>query len=226
VSTTAVYETADIAPIREDFPLDRRPNAPPYVAGKVAAEEMLLRRHREQGIPLTIVRPSYVYGPHNNLINREFSYFLRLTRGRPILIPDDGLTLLHLGHVDDLTSAILATWEQERAMGQAFNVTGAEAVTIQHYVRTLADVVGVPAKEVYLSREQLAKLERPIFPFEWRRSIVYDISKAKQALDWAPQYHLEAGMAQTYAWFRERGLGEDLAYDFTFEDTVLARFAG
>ena len=222
VSTTAVYDRADRAPVTEDFPLDRRSSAPPYAAGKVAAEDLLLARHRGEGLPVTIVRPSYVYGPHNNLINREFSFFARLQRDRPILVPDDGLTLLHLGHVDDLASAFLAAWQRPEEAGHVYNVTGPDAVTIEHYLETIAKVVGVEPRLISLSREQMAGLERTVFPFEWRRSVVYDISRARAHLGWAPRYNFAAGMEHTYQWFRESGLGKGLAYDFAYEDTVLA----
>lgn len=222
VSTTAVYDRADRAPVTEDFPLDRRSTAPPYAAGKVAAEDLLLALHREEGLPVTIVRPSYVYGPHNNLINREFSYFLRLLRGRPILLPEDGLTLLHLGHVDDLAGVFLAAWQRPDAFGQVYNVTGPDAVTVRYYLETIAEIVGVAPRLVSLSGEQMAGLERPVFPFEWRRSVVYDIRKARADLGWEARYDFATGMEQTYRWFREAGLGEGLAYDFSYEDTVLA----
>ena len=110
------------------------------------------------------------------------------------------------------------------AIGRVYNVTGPDAVTIEYYIHTLAAIVGAKPRMVYIPREQLADLARPVFPFEWRRSIVYDIKKAQDDLAWRPRYDFASGMRQTYAWFQESGIAERVTYDFIFEDTVLARF--
>ena len=99
-STTGVYAPCEVVPIDEGFPLFRSPEARQYARDKVECENLLMEMHA-RGFPVTILRPPYVYGPDNYLRDREFSFFARLTQGRKVVIPGDGLTLIHMVHVDD-----------------------------------------------------------------------------------------------------------------------------
>jgi len=87
VSTGRVYDHARPIPFDEDTP--RNLYWGEYAKNKIAGEDALLRRHREAGLPVTIVRPTHVYGPLNTRNNETF-FFDRLVRGRPILLPDAG----------------------------------------------------------------------------------------------------------------------------------------
>ena len=107
-SSVAVYAPAPTAPVLEDFPLVRSESVGTYGRDKVDCEDLLLEAHARRGFPSTIIRPPVVYGPHNKLAEREFSFFARLAQGRPVIIPGDGLNLLHMVHVDDLAAAFAA----------------------------------------------------------------------------------------------------------------------
>jgi len=87
VSTGRVYDHAQPIPFDEDTP--RSLYWGEYAKNKIAGEDALLRRHREAGLPVTIVRPTHVYGPLNTRNNETF-FFDRLVRGRPVLLPDAG----------------------------------------------------------------------------------------------------------------------------------------
>src|SRR5207237_909807 len=114
-----------------------------YAKLKIAAEDELLRRHRDRGLPVTIVRPTHVYGPLNTRNNETF-FFDRLVRGRPILVPGDGGWLRQFGHVEDLADAMAAMLGVPAAHGRAYNVTGEEIVTQVGFVALIADVMKRP----------------------------------------------------------------------------------
>ena len=84
-STTSVYQTSNVSPIIEEFPLDRGIDASDYARNKIICEDILMQSVADHGFPATILRPPYVYGPHNKIIQREFSFFARLLHGRQIL---------------------------------------------------------------------------------------------------------------------------------------------
>ena len=105
VSTGRVYDHARPIPFDEDTP--RTLYWGEYAKNKIAGEDALLRRHRDGGLPVTIVRPTHVYGPLNTRNNETF-FFDRLVRGRPILLPDAGGWLRQFGHVEDLADAMAA----------------------------------------------------------------------------------------------------------------------
>ena len=90
-STVCTYGVEyDWLPVTEDHPT--RPSME-YGRQKLAADEVFQRAHREEGFPVTIVRPSTTYGPQmgvNRQIAREFSWLDRIRKGKPILVCGDG----------------------------------------------------------------------------------------------------------------------------------------
>ena len=115
VSTGRVYDHARPIPFDEDTP--RNLYWGEYAKNKIEGEDVLLARHRARGTPVTIVRPTHVYGPLNTRNNETF-FFDRLGRGRPVLLPDAGGWLRQFGHVADLADAMAAMLGNPVAFGQ------------------------------------------------------------------------------------------------------------
>jgi len=218
VSTCRVYDHARPIPFDEDTP--RNLYWGEYAKNKIAGEDALMRRHRERGLGVTIVRPTHVYGPMNTRNNETF-FFDRLLRGRPVLVPGDGHWLRQFGHVEDLAEAMLALLGRREAFGQAYNVTGEETITQVGFVELIADVVKRPAELVPVT----PPAGGPAVPFG--QNLVYDChavhTTAKvRALGIRPAYTLAAGLAQTFDWYLREGL-DRRDVDFAADDALLAR---
>lgn len=237
-STTGVYAPSELLPVKEDFPtvspVTTSTGLAAYEPEKVQCEQFLLTMFKESGFPATIFRCPIIYGPENWMDEREGSYFVRLLQRRRLLVPGNGATLLHLTHVDDLARAHLAVARQKKALGQIYNIAADEVVTIDGYINTIAKVVGVKARKVYVEPHVVRGLNRQVFPFDWERNIFFDISKAKNDFGYRPIFNTEEGMRQTYEWWTEkRGiqgtkftpgkLGYDV--DLAYEDEVLAQYS-
>lgn len=222
-SSTAVYERSHIMPIVEGFALDRRPEATPYAAGKVKCEDYLRQTFKEKGFPITFVRPCMVYGPDNNIPQREASFFARFLQGRKIVVPGDGLTLIHFVHIDDLASVFASVLDKESAIGEAYTAAGPEAITIDGYISLIAKIVGVEAQIVHIPAEAAVTIERRFFPYEWRWSIIYDIQKAKEQLGYSPRHTMESGLQHSYEWYQSGGK-DKAKFDFSYEDELIQRF--
>jgi len=218
VSTCRVYDHA--LPIPYDEATPRSLYWGEYAKHKIAGEDTLLRRQRERGLPVTIVRPTHVYGPMNTRNNETF-FFDRLLRGRPVLLPGDGRWLRQFGHVEDLADAMVALLGRREAFGQAYNVTGEETITQAGFVELIADVIKRPLDLVPAT----APTGAPAVPFG--QKLAYDChavhTTAKvRALGVRPAYTLAAGLAQTYDWYLHEGLDRRHA-DFTADDVFLSR---
>ena len=217
VSTGRVYDHARPIPFDEDTP--RTLYWGEYAENKIAAEDVLLARHRARGLPVTIVRPTHVYGPLNTRDNETF-FFDRLVRGRPVLVPGPGGWLRQLGHVEDLADAIVAMLGRREAAGRAYNVTGEEAVTQVGLVEVIADVVKRPARLVHVPA---APGGRPA-PFGQNLAYdchaVYTTSRVRVELGIQPRWTLGAGLAQTFDWYLREGL-DRREIDFAAEDALL-----
>jgi UDP-glucose 4-epimerase len=219
ISSGRVYDHA--LPIPYDERTPRNLYWGDYARHKIAGEDALRRRHREQGLPVTIVRPTHVYGPLNTRNNETF-FFDRLLRGRPILVSGTGGWLRQFGHVEDLADATVAMLGDRRAFGQAYNVTGEEVVTQVGLVDVIADIVKRSATLVPCPPTAGEK------PAPFGQNLAYDChavyttTKLRTELGLRPRHTLAGGLMQTFEWYLREGL-DRREIDFSAEDTLLRR---
>jgi nucleoside-diphosphate-sugar epimerase len=217
VSTGRVYDHARPIPFDEDTP--RTLYWGEYARNKIAGEDVLLARHRERGLPVTIVRPTHVYGPLNTRNNETF-FFDRLARGRPVLVPGDGGWLRQFGHVEDLADAMAAMLGVPAAFGRSYNVTGEEAISQVGFAELIADVMRCPLTLVPVAPTPGG----PPVPFG--QNLVYDChavyttSRVRAELGLRPRHTLAGGLARTLDWYRHEGL-DRRDVDFAAEDALL-----
>ncbi len=120
---------------------------------------------RQSGIPYTILRPTWLYGPRDDALNR----FLRLGRLLPIVpMPGAGRQLLAPVFIDDLARLAADCLAQEVAQERVFEVGGPETLTMNEIVRRalLADgrarpIAHAPAWLMKLVAWPLQFLPRP-----------------------------------------------------------------
>jgi nucleoside-diphosphate-sugar epimerase len=221
VSTGRVYDHALPIPFGEDTP--RSLYWGDYAKHKIEGEDVLLERHRRNGLPVTIVRPTHVYGPLNTRNNETF-FFDRILRGRPVLVPGLGGWLRQFGHVEDLADAMAAMLGNPNAAGQAYNVTGEEVITQAGFVELIAEIVGRPVAITSFDPACLKRVPAgPVFGqnLVYDCHAVYTTTKLRGELGLRPRYPLASGLAQTYEWYRKEGL-DRRPVDFTTEDALLA----
>jgi nucleoside-diphosphate-sugar epimerase len=220
VSTGRVYDHARPIPFDEDTP--RTLYWGEYAKNKIAGEDVLLRRHRERGWPVTIVRPTHVYGPLNTRNNETF-FFDRLVRDRPVLVPGGGGWLRQFGHVADLADAMAAMLGAPAAFGRCYNVTGEEAITQVGFVEQIASVMKRPLTLV------LAPTPAGGTPVPFGQNLVYGChavyttTRLRAELGVSPRYTLAAGLAQTLEWYQREAL-DRRPIDFSAEDALLRSF--
>src|SRR5207248_1288538 len=130
-STTGVHGVTGQTPAAEDAPY-----APtnPYEATKLESELLVLKAHREQGLPVSVVRPGLVYGPGDLHL---LGFFASIKKGLFRVI-DGGQALLHPIHIDDMTAAFLLCAQQPQAPGRSYNIAGEQPVTIRELATAIA----------------------------------------------------------------------------------------
>jgi nucleoside-diphosphate-sugar epimerase len=147
-SSTVIYAATDLLPITEDHPVERGPAQNAYGMNKILCEDLLLRAHRERGFPASIAAFSMVFGPNNIIPDREQRMFVRLLRGRKVLIPGRGTTVGQVGHVHDEARALRMMMQKPATFGRRYNLTGGDCFTDEGYVDTFAEVMGIGAGNV------------------------------------------------------------------------------
>jgi nucleoside-diphosphate-sugar epimerase len=225
-SSVAVYKRSYVQPVREHFarhaPGDPDPRKA-YGVGKVECENHLADLHESEGFPATSLRVTHTIGPKTPLASREPVFFARLEQGRPILVPGEGFPFVHLVHVQDVARLMVALAGNGRAIGELYNVGGAEITSVLGCVRLMARAVGVEADVVHVPLDIARRARPPLV--HWGEGLVggamFSIDKALAHLDWEPSFGLEAAYRDSYEWFRTEGR-DRFEFDFSGDDAVLA----
>ncbi|MGH7414849.1 MAG: NAD-dependent epimerase/dehydratase family protein [Candidatus Rokuibacteriota bacterium] len=223
VSTCRVYDHALPIPYSEDTA--RSFYWGDYARHKIGGEDVLFERHRRDGLPVTVVRPTHVMGPLNTRNNETF-FMDRIHRGRPVLVPGHGGWLRQFGHVEDLAEVMAALLGDPRSYGQAYNVMGEDVISQVGFVELIAEVLGRPVSLRHFDAALLKSLDNPGPVFGqnlvYDRHAVHTITKLRSELGLRPRYTLHAGLAQTWDWYRAQGLA-GRPVDFSFEDQLLSK---
>jgi nucleoside-diphosphate-sugar epimerase len=190
----------------------------------VRCEQALRRRFEDTGFPATSLRVSHTLGPRSPLPTRDPVFFARLEQGRPILLPGEGFPFLSIVHVDDVARFMVALLGNPVVAGETYNVTGWEVASIVGLVHLMAKAVGVEPHVVTVPVDVARSLGRPLV--HWGEALVggavFAMDKARRDVAWSPQFGIEDGYRDSYAWFRDGGR-DQYAFDFTADDELLAR---
>lgn len=165
-----------------------------YSRNKIAGEEFLMKMYREEGFPMTIVRPSHTYderkiplGVHGK--KGSWQVAKRMLEGKPVIIHGDGTSLWTMTHNSDFAKGFVGLMGNIHAIGERFQITSDETVTWNQVYKAIADVLGVELRAYHVSSEFLAAVgDKYGFDFtgsligDKANSVVFDNSKLKKAV--------------------------------------------
>lgn len=165
-----------------------------YSRDKIECEAYLMEKYREEGFPVTIVRPSHTYderhiplGVHGK--NGFWQVIKRMQEGKPVIIHGDGTSLWTVTFNTDFAFGFTGLMGNRHAIGEAFQITGDETLSWNQIYATIADALGVELKAYHVSSEFLSAVgDKYGFDFEGSLtgdkavSVVFDNSKLKQAV--------------------------------------------
>ncbi len=214
-STGAIYEDRWEFPVFEEDPIMGWTGRRTYPESKAQCERLLFKAFEKSGFPVTILRPTVIYGPHNYLY-REAYVFDRAEARRPIPVPGDGTSVTHVVHVDDVAKGFAAALRSKARVGQAYNIAGPRAVSLDLWVKSAAkpcteDVRIIHYDESLVSRDVKKGFPLPTSPW------IMSIQKAQRDLGFAPR-GLYDGMREAYEWYSQNHpFGRP---DFLFDQAV------
>jgi len=207
VSSSMVFERARQFPTTEEY-LDECPTPhSAYGFSKLAGEYYCRAAGDEHGLRWSIVRPFNAYGPGEmpgdepgiahivpDLVERA------LAVERPFPIFGSGEQTRTLTHVDDIAAGIAAALEQEAAIGEAFNVSASDELTVAEIARIIWEAAGNDPAALEFEH-------RPSFQVDVQRRWP-SVEKAKRVLGWEAQIPVREGIARAVEWFRSVGSGQ------------------
>ena len=165
-----------------------------YSRNKIACEEFLMRKHREEGFPVTIVRPSHTYDERSVPLavhgrNGSWQVIRRIMEGKPVIIPGDGSSLWTLTFNTDFARGFVGLMGNRHAIGEAFQITGDETLTWDQVYRTVADALDKELAAYHVSADFLAETGKK-YGYDYAGellgdksvSVVFDNRKLKRAV--------------------------------------------
>jgi nucleoside-diphosphate-sugar epimerase len=218
LSSLGVYEARHHHGTDETEPLPQQ-HVDGYTQTKVESEQLALKYFREFGLPIVVLRPGFIYGPHDRTVLPKLLEALRQRRVRYLGSSSRAMNTIFVGNLID---AMFLAAEDPRAVGQVFNLTDGEAVSKRRFIEALADGVGVPRPRplpvpLWIARP-LARLleararrqgasEAPVLTQARVKFLGLDldfsIDKARKELGYRPRFSFDDGMRQTVDWYKQ-----------------------
>ena len=143
-----------------------------YSRNKIASEEFLMKKYREEGFPVTIVRPSHTYDERNVPlgVHGKKGFYQVIKRMQ-----------------EDFAVGFIGLMGNRHAIGEAFQITSDETLTWNQIYATIAEALGVKLNAYHISSEYLSAVgDKYGFDFEGSLigdkavSVVFDNSKLKR----------------------------------------------
>lgn len=213
LSAGGVSGPMEPVPADETFACDPKT---PYERTKLAGENAAADAAKRLGVPLTILRPTFTYGPGDA---HKLPMFKAVKSGKMFLV-GDGSSLIHPVFVDDLVHGIRLALDRP-GRGETYILGGPRPVTKRELLDTIAENVGVRRRWLRLPRgplmaaafaaELLGRIVRIAPPLTRGRVLMmgwsfgYRIDKAGSDLGYRPQTSFSDGVRRTADWYREHG---------------------
>lgn len=224
ISSASAYQK----PCNDFLISEKTPLANPYwqySRDKIACEDYLMKLYREEGFPVTIVRPSHTYdersvplGVHGE--NGSWQVVKRIMEGKPVIIHGDGTSLWTLTHNSDFAKGYVGLMGNIHAIGEAVQIMSDESVTWNQIYEVIAKTLGVKLNAVHVSSEYLAAHSNYDFTGsligDKANSVVFDCSKLKRLVpDFAATKRMDQGIRETieYVLAHKECQTEDKDYD-------------
>jgi len=196
-----------------------------YVRNKAMSERALFRLRQRNGLPVSTLRPPFIYG-HGNPFYREAFFWDRMRDGRPIVIPGDGRRLMQFVYIKDLVEACLRVVEEPAAVGHAFNIANPRPITQSEAVQFFADAAGKKPNITRVARERIVHtggqvMAGPRLYFGQYFDvppITMVVTKAQRVLHSRPTDFL-TGLKETYRWYLRHHTRP--ATDYAYEDSLM-----
>ncbi len=189
-----------------------------YQITKLEGELKAVTFGLEKGLPVTVIRPSPIYGPGDMRLLKLF----KMASRKYVFILGAGNVFYHMVYIDDLIDAFLLASESEKAIGETFLIAGGERLSLNEIIDLIAEEQGLKPTKIHIPVKPFQllgdvcekiciplKIEPPIYRRRvdfFTKSRSFDISKANKILEYEPKVNIREGVARTISWYKEQNL--------------------
>lgn len=163
-----------------------------YAVSKLAGEHLANAYYKQHGLPTVTVRPFNIYGPGQTGEGALQIFIRNALKNEDISIFGDGTQIRAWCYIDDMVECLLLAMEDEKAIGQAFNIGNSRAVTtIYGLAETICRVLDSSSKIIF--KDPLSA------DIELR---IPETQKAYKLLGFKARVDLEEGIKRTAEWYK------------------------
>jgi len=161
-----------------------------YGEAKLTGERLTKLFAKRHGLNYVIVRPSGVFGP-GDLPDRVVSKFFAKAMKNEEIHLHNGANKVDFTYRQDAAYGIIKAANSEVA-NTSFNITAGNATSLRTLAETIVDITGSKSEIKDIGMHDLYPMRGTL-----------DISRAKDLLDYAPQFTLRQGLESYYDWIRK-----------------------
>lgn len=181
-----------------------------YSRNKIACENRLMQAHREEGFPVTIIRPSHTYGPTDipfgvTSWQHPWTVIDRMKRGQKVIVPGDGTSLWVLTWNADFAKGLVGLLGNAQSIGEAFQITSDEVLSWDQIHLEAYQALGLEPNIVHIPSDLIARYHTDSLGSligDKANSVVFDNSKIKRFVpDYSCEVNWSEGLRRTLTWF-------------------------
>ena len=161
-----------------------------YGEAKLTGERLTKLFAKRDGLNYVIVRPSGVFGP-GDLPDRVVSKFFDKAMKNEEIHLHNGENKVDFTYRQDAAYGIIKAANSEVA-NTSFNITAGIATSLRTLAETIIDITGSKSEIKDIGMHDLYPMRGTL-----------DISRAKDLLDYTPQFTLRQGLESYYDWIRK-----------------------
>lgn len=189
-----------------------------YSRSKVMADRILLEEYQKNGFPVTIVRPSWIYGDRDRATVGRMVRALRAGKAKVIGDGNNRLNLCYAGNIAD--GAVLAALDPD-SVGESYNFADDGHITLSEYWAKVAEYSGTrpPSRHVpyWLAYRagfvmecagRLLRSSKPPLATRYScwlmgRRCFFTSEKARTRLGWKSTVSYDEGIRRAVSWWLE-----------------------
>ena len=203
--------------VTEDDPFYAENN--PYSRTKIAGERLIANLVKDEGAPVVIARPGWIYGPRDTA---SFGRFVSLVESGKGFLLGSGKNIVPAVYVRDVAQGLIKAGEAgNEVIGRAYTIADDRRVTQAAYLNTIADCLQVSHIKIHLPYRAIYAAGHTA-ELAWRAmgrrnaapppvttygvtllgsDQMFSIGRARRELGYEPAFDLAHGVAEGVRWY-------------------------
>ena len=208
ISSEAVYRRESrYLPFREDTPQYGEDVEDSYILGKINVEKTFRDAYRNNGFPMTIVRPGYTYDTILQMPVGQncFTAPRKLLEGYPFLVQGDGENLFAPLHSGDFAKAFIGLIGNKKTIGEDYHIAAEKLITLNEMAMDILLALDLNPENIlhipYAEAMRITGFYSSIVNRQHMWHYVYDNTKIKNVVfEWNQEISFAEGIRETTSW--------------------------